>query len=82
MGEYNYLLRYILFCLQTWKDIKKNARYENAAAARGHNATGNVQTVPSVSDTSTKVLNIIGHECSTGIGPEESAIGLADVSTN
>ncbi|XP_039746699.1 uncharacterized protein LOC120624300 [Pararge aegeria] len=63
---------------QTWKDIKKCARTDNAAAARGHSSTGNTKIVPIVSDISTKVLNIIGHECSTGVGPEESIIGQAD----
>ncbi|XP_034839906.2 uncharacterized protein, partial [Maniola hyperantus] len=60
---------------QTWKDLKKGARTENATATRGRSATGNVSVVPPVSEISTKVLNIIGHECSTGIGPDESNIG-------
>ncbi|CAG5001937.1 unnamed protein product [Parnassius apollo] len=64
---------------QTWKDLKKGARIENAAAARGRSTTGNVATVPTVSEMFTKVLNIIGHESSTGIGPEESSISQANV---
>ncbi|CAK1592179.1 unnamed protein product [Parnassius mnemosyne] len=63
---------------QTWKDLKKSARTENAAAARGHSTTGNSLIVPTVSEVSTNVLNILGFESSTGIGPEESSIGQAN----
>ncbi|CAG5048387.1 unnamed protein product [Parnassius apollo] len=63
----------------TWKDSKKGARIENAAAARGRSTTGNVATVPTVSEMGTKVLNIIGYKSSTGIGPEESSISQANV---
>lgn len=67
--------------MQTWKDLKKGARTENAAAARARTATGNIANIPNISDVGTKVLNIIGQESSIGIGPDESIISQANVCT-
>lgn len=65
---------------QTWRDLKRKARKENAAANTARNATGNIIEVPSVSNVALRVLDAIGQDCSVGIGPEETNIGREVVS--
>ncbi|XP_048482611.1 uncharacterized protein LOC105381783 [Plutella xylostella] len=60
---------------QTWRDLKRKARKENAAANTARNATGNIIEVPSVSNVALRVLDATGQDCSVGIGPEETNIG-------
>ncbi|CAG5009035.1 unnamed protein product [Parnassius apollo] len=73
---------------QTWKDLKKGARIENAAAARGRSTTGNVATVPTVSEMGTKEIievSVVEHDTHSKLfehttAPSSFADELEDIS--
>lgn len=64
--------------LQTWRDLKKKARVEGRSIRLARTSTGNVQTVPKLSEKNEKILGLIGKECAFGIGePGETGLGVS-----
>ncbi|XP_049886476.1 uncharacterized protein LOC126380941 [Pectinophora gossypiella] len=63
----------------TWRDLKKKARGEGASLRKALTATGNLIPVPSLSETTNKILGVIGTEMAFGIGGDSQETGIGEL---